>query len=82
MERITDPSKTRGQIIRELKRQELIESAKDLKKPKRFVYMFDSLSYQYIFLHIHVALLPLLLICFKEKVELFWSLDCRLLQKL
>ncbi|XP_053408285.1 protein timeless homolog isoform X2 [Mercenaria mercenaria] len=34
MERITDPSKTRGQIIRELKRQELIESAKDLKKPK------------------------------------------------
>ena len=35
MERITDPSKTRGQIIRELKRQELIESAKDLKKPKQ-----------------------------------------------
>ncbi|KAH3702538.1 hypothetical protein DPMN_077562, partial [Dreissena polymorpha] len=34
MERITDPSKTRGQIIRELKRQELIESAKELKKPK------------------------------------------------
>ncbi|XP_060554622.1 protein timeless homolog [Ruditapes philippinarum] len=34
MERITDPTKTRGQIIRELKRQELIESAKELKKAK------------------------------------------------
>lgn len=35
MERITDPTKTRGQIIRELKRQELIESAKDLKRSKK-----------------------------------------------
>ncbi|KAK3595063.1 hypothetical protein CHS0354_043159 [Potamilus streckersoni] len=33
-ERITDPTKTRGQIIQELKRQSLITSAKDLRKPK------------------------------------------------
>ena len=37
MENITDPTKTRGQIIRELKRQELITSAKDLKRPKGLV---------------------------------------------
>ncbi|KAL3836515.1 hypothetical protein ACJMK2_021941 [Sinanodonta woodiana] len=33
-ERITDPTKSRGQIIRELKRQSLITSAKDLRRPK------------------------------------------------
>ncbi|XP_048237661.1 protein timeless homolog isoform X2 [Haliotis rufescens] len=32
MERLTDPSKTRGQVIRELKKQGLIGSAKELKK--------------------------------------------------
>ena len=36
MERITDPTKTRGQIIRELKKQDLIESAKELKKSKGY----------------------------------------------
>jgi hypothetical protein len=46
MERITDPTKTRGQIIRELKRQELIESAKELKKAKRLV-SYDKLSSQW-----------------------------------
>ncbi|XP_052803681.1 protein timeless homolog isoform X2 [Mya arenaria] len=34
MEHMTDPTKTRGQIITELKKQELIKSAKELKKPK------------------------------------------------
>lgn len=33
MRDMSDQSKTRGQIIRELKKQGLIESAKDLKRP-------------------------------------------------
>lgn len=32
MERLSDGSKTRGQIIRELKKQNLIGSAKELKR--------------------------------------------------
>ncbi|XP_060068073.1 protein timeless homolog [Ylistrum balloti] len=35
MERITDPKKTRGQVLRELKKQGLIGSAKDIKKGKK-----------------------------------------------
>jgi hypothetical protein len=34
MERMTHDSKTRGQVIRELKKQSLITSAKDLKRQK------------------------------------------------
>jgi len=37
MERMSEGNKTRGQIIRELKRQELITTAKDLKRPAGFV---------------------------------------------
>ncbi|XP_021358144.1 protein timeless homolog [Mizuhopecten yessoensis] len=35
MERITDPKKTRGQVLRELKKQGLIDSAKDIKRGKK-----------------------------------------------
>ncbi|XP_033732500.1 protein timeless homolog isoform X2 [Pecten maximus] len=34
MERITDPEKTRGQVLRELKKQGLIGSVKDIKRKK------------------------------------------------
>ncbi|ESP02891.1 hypothetical protein LOTGIDRAFT_230389 [Lottia gigantea] len=36
MERLTDPTKTRNQLIRQLKRQGLIDSAADLKTKKRY----------------------------------------------
>lgn len=37
MRDMSDQSKSRGQIIRELKKQGLIESAKDLKRPNGWV---------------------------------------------
>ena len=39
MERFTDPTKKRGQIISELKRLNLITSAKDLRKKKTYVLL-------------------------------------------